>query len=44
MTFISSGSAAIFERCLGACCVAGDAGAPLEEAEISILEDELDNY
>ena len=31
------------ERCLGACCVAGDAGAPLEEAEISILEDELEN-
>lgn len=29
------------ERCLGACCVAGDAGAPLEETEISILEDEL---
>ena len=29
-------------RCLGACCVAGDAGAPLEESEISILEDELD--
>jgi hypothetical protein len=31
------------ERCLGACCVAGDAGAPLEEEEISILEDELDD-
>jgi hypothetical protein len=31
------------QRCLGACCVAGDAGAPLEEAEISILEDELDS-
>jgi hypothetical protein len=30
------------ERCQGACCVAGDAGAPLEEDEISILEDELD--
>lgn len=30
------------QRCLGACCVAGDAGAPLEEAEISTLEDELD--
>jgi hypothetical protein len=30
------------ERCLGACCVAGDAGAPLEEEEISILEDELE--
>jgi len=31
------------ERCLGACCVAGDAGAPLEEAEISILEDEIEH-
>ncbi|MBW6460886.1 MAG: DUF3109 family protein [Bacteroidales bacterium] len=30
------------EKCLGACCVAGDAGAPLEEEEISLLEDELD--
>jgi hypothetical protein len=31
------------EKCRGACCVAGDAGAPLEEEEISILEDELEN-
>jgi hypothetical protein len=31
------------ERCLGACCVAGDAGAPLDEEEISILEDELEH-
>jgi hypothetical protein len=30
------------QRCLGECCVAGDAGAPLEEAEISTLEDDLD--
>ena len=28
--------------CLGACCVEGDAGAPLEEEEISILEDAID--
>jgi len=28
--------------CGGACCVEGDAGAPLEEEEISILEDYLD--
>lgn len=27
--------------CKGDCCVAGDAGAPLEEEEISILEDVL---
>jgi hypothetical protein len=30
------------QRCLGACCVAGDAGAPMDEEEISILEDDLD--
>lgn len=30
------------QKCRGACCVEGDAGAPLEEAEISILEDYLD--
>ncbi len=29
--------------CKGDCCVAGDAGAPLEEEEISILEDVLDD-
>ncbi len=30
------------KACKGACCVEGDAGAPLEEEEISILEDFLD--
>ena len=30
------------KRCKGACCVAGDAGAPLEEEEISFLEDNLE--
>jgi len=29
-------------KCKGACCVEGDAGAPLEEDEISILEDSID--
>jgi len=29
-------------KCKGACCVEGDAGAPLEEYEISELEDALD--
>ncbi len=29
-------------KCKGACCVDGDAGAPMEEAEISILEDDID--
>jgi Fe-S-cluster containining protein len=29
--------------CHGDCCVEGDAGAPLEEEEISILEDYLDD-
>jgi hypothetical protein len=27
------------EKCKGACCVEGDYGAPLEEAELAILED-----
>jgi Fe-S-cluster containining protein len=30
------------QKCLGACCVQGDAGAPLEEEEISMLEDYLE--
>lgn len=30
-------------KCKGACCVEGDAGAPLEEEEISILEDAVDH-
>ncbi|MEI6434556.1 MAG: DUF3109 family protein [Bacteroidota bacterium] len=30
------------EKCNGACCVEGDAGAPLEEEEISLLEDYID--
>jgi hypothetical protein len=30
------------EKCKGACCVEGDAGAPLEEEEISLLEDYTD--
>lgn len=30
------------EKCLGACCVEGDAGAPLEEEEISQIEDYTD--
>jgi hypothetical protein len=30
------------EKCKGACCVEGDAGAPLEEEEISVLEDYID--
>jgi len=29
-------------KCKGACCVEGDAGAPLEEEEISLLEDHFD--
>ena len=28
--------------CKGECCVAGDAGAPLDEDEISMLEDDID--
>ena len=30
------------QQCLGVCCVEGDAGAPLEEEEISLIEDHLD--
>ncbi len=30
------------DKCKGACCVDGDAGAPLEEEEISLLEDYID--
>ena len=30
------------KKCNGDCCVEGDAGAPLEEEEISILEDYID--
>ncbi len=30
------------EQCRGACCVEGDAGAPLNEEEIAILEDIVD--
>ena len=29
-------------KCKGACCVEGDAGAPLDESEIAELEDNLD--
>jgi len=29
------------DKCKGACCVEGDAGAPLEAEEISLLEDHL---
>ena len=32
------------KRCKGACCVEGDAGAPLEEQEVEILEREYPNY
>ena len=31
------------KACKGACCVEGDAGAPLEEKELSILDDEFSN-
>ncbi|MEN8224672.1 MAG: DUF3109 family protein [Bacteroidota bacterium] len=29
-------------KCKGACCVEGDAGAPLEEEEISLIEDHIE--
>jgi hypothetical protein len=30
------------DKCKGACCIEGDAGAPLDEEEISLLEDYID--
>ncbi len=30
------------DKCFGACCVDGDAGAPLEEEEVALLEDDID--
>jgi len=30
------------DKCKGACCIEGDAGAPLDELEISEIEDNLD--
>ena len=30
------------DKCKGACCVEGDAGAPLKEGEISVLEDHIE--
>lgn len=32
------------QKCKGACCVEGDAGAPLEEAEVKILKEEYPNF
>ena len=32
------------KRCKGACCVEGDAGAPLEADEVALLEKEYPNY
>lgn len=32
------------KQCKGICCVEGNAGAPLEEAEVAILEREYDKY
>jgi hypothetical protein len=31
------------QQCKGACCVEGDAGAPLEDEEVSLLEDHIDD-
>lgn len=32
------------EQCKGICCVEGNAGAPLEEDEVDLLEQEWENY
>jgi len=46
-TFISDDLISVYfacdpAKCKGACCVEGDAGAPLEEEEISWFEDHID--
>lgn len=41
-TILNQHFACDVSTCKGACCIEGDAGAPLEEEEISILEDYLD--
>ena len=41
--FIDARFVCDLSRCKGECCVAGDAGAPLEEEEIGMLEDNLDD-
>ncbi|MFB0973675.1 MAG: DUF3109 family protein [Bacteroidales bacterium] len=33
-----------FEKCLGACCIIGDSGAPLEEDECGLLERDYPKY
>lgn len=40
--FLSARFVCDLPKCKGECCVAGDAGAPLEEEEISLLEDEIE--
>ncbi len=40
--FRSACFACDLSKCKGACCIEGDAGAPLDEEEISILEDSID--
>ena len=41
--FLSARFVCDLPKCKGECCVGGDAGAPLEEEEISLLEDEIEN-
>lgn len=33
-----------YEKCKGKCCIVGDSGAPLEEAETSAIEEGYDNF
>jgi hypothetical protein len=40
--FLQASFACDLPRCKGDCCVSGDAGAPLANDEISVLEDSLD--
>jgi hypothetical protein len=40
--FINAHFSCNLSSCKGACCVAGDAGAPLEDEEIGMIEDNID--
>ena len=40
--FLNAQFCCCLPRCKGWCCVAGDAGAPLEAAEIERIEDNLE--
>ena len=40
--FINARFCCHLARCKGECCVAGDAGAPLEPEEVGLIEENID--